>query len=124
MRRHELLLQRCGHCGTPRFPPRAVCNRCRSRESGWVPAMGTGRVYSWIVNHHAFMPAMAAEVPFAVLMVRLDDADDLFMYGNLVAAGVADLVPGLPVEAVFADVLGDDGEGFTLVQWRPRRRTP
>jgi uncharacterized OB-fold protein len=92
--------------------------------------MGTGRVYSWIVNHHAFLPAMADEVPFAVLMVALDDADDLFMYGNLVAAGVEDLAPGLPVEAVFTDFAGNDrdggdgGRGFTLVQWRPRRRTP
>jgi uncharacterized OB-fold protein len=120
VRRHELLLQHCGGCGTSRFPARAVCNRCRSRESTWVPALGTGRIYSWIVNHQVFLPGMAPEVPFAVLMVRLDDADDLFMYGNLVAAGVGDLVPGLPVEAVFADARGDDGEDFTLVQWRPR----
>lgn len=84
-----------------------------------MPAMGTGRVYSWIVNHQVFLPGMADEVPFAVLMVRLDDADDVFMYGNLVAAGVDDLVPGLPVEAVFVDATGDDGKGFTLVQWRP-----
>jgi uncharacterized OB-fold protein len=114
VRRHELLLQRCRGCGARRFPARAVCNRCRSREAEWVPAQGTGRVYSWIVNHQVFMPGMADEVPFPVLLVRLDDGDDIFMYGNLVDADAADLKPDLPVAAVFADA-GD----VTLVQWRP-----
>lgn len=117
VRRHELTVQRCAGCGTPRFPARAVCNRCRSRSYDWVPALGTGKVYSWIVNHQVFMRGMAGEVPFPVLLVRLDDVDDLLMYGNLVDGDIAGLVPGLPVEAVFADV---DDE-LTLVQWRPRR---
>lgn len=116
VRRHELLVQRCEGCGTPRFPPRAVCNRCRSLEYAWTPAAGTGRVYSWIVNHQVFLPSMADEVPFTVLLVRLDDGDDLLMYGNLVDASPDVLRPGLPVEAVFVDV--DDET--TLVQWRPR----
>jgi uncharacterized OB-fold protein len=116
VRRHELLLQRCRGCGTPRFPPRAICNGCRSREADWVPAQGTGRVYTWIVNHQVFLPGLAHAVPYAVLLVRLDDGDDIFMYGNLVDADITELAPGLPVEAVFVD--GDD---VTLVQWRPRR---
>jgi uncharacterized OB-fold protein len=117
VRRHELTVQRCGGCGTLRFPARAVCNRCRSREWEWMPVRGTGRVYSWIVNHQPFMPAMKDEVPFAVLLVRLDDGDDLLMYGNLVDASADALEPGLPVEAVFEDV----DERTTLVNWRPRR---
>jgi hypothetical protein len=47
-------------------------------------------------------------------MVRLDDGDDIYMYGNLI--GENEIVPDLPVEAVFTDVDDD----FTLVQWRPR----
>jgi uncharacterized protein len=114
VRRHELLVQRCAGCGTRRFPARSVCNRCRSREWDWVPSAGTGRVYSWIVTHQVFMPALADEVPLPVLMVRLDDGDDIYMYGNLI--GENEIVPDLPVEAVFTDVDDD----FTLVQWRPR----
>ncbi|MQY02866.1 Zn-ribbon domain-containing OB-fold protein [Actinomadura macrotermitis] len=117
VRRHELTVQRCEGCGTPRFPARAVCNRCRSLEYTWVPARGTGRVYSWIVNHQVFARPMAELVPFPVLLVRLDDGDDLLMYGNLVDGDAAELREGLPVEAVFAD----DDEGATVVQWRPRR---
>ena len=114
VRRHELLVQRCAGCGTRRFPARSVCNRCRSRESDWVPSAGTGRVYSWIVNHQVFMPALADEVPLPVLLVRLDDGDDIYMYGNLI--GEDEIVADLQVEAVFTDVDDD----FTLVQWRPR----
>ncbi|HEX2315572.1 MAG TPA: OB-fold domain-containing protein [Thermomonospora sp.] len=117
VRRHELTVQRCGGCGTLRFPARSVCNRCRSRVSTWTRALGTGRVYSWIVNHQAFLPGMRDEVPFPVVLVRLDDGDDLLMYGNLVEGDPAELTPGMPVEAVFEDV---DDE-LTLVQWRPRR---
>ncbi|GAA3949887.1 OB-fold domain-containing protein [Actinomadura viridis] len=117
VRRHELTVQRCEGCGTLRFPARAVCNRCRGRAWEWVPARGTGRVYSWIVNHQVFMPAMAGEVPFPVLLVRLDDGEDLLMYGDLVDGSPGDLEPGLPVEAVFLDV----DESTTLVGWRPLR---
>ncbi len=120
VQRHELLIQRCAGCGTPRFPARVVCNRCRSREADWVPSCGTGRVVSWIVNHQAFLPGMSADGPFAVLLVRLDDGAeeraDIHMYGNLVGADPSEIAPGMPVEAVFVDF--DDN--LTLVQWRPR----
>lgn len=116
VRRHELLLQRCDGCGTLRFPPRAVCGRCRSRASSWQKALGTGRVASWVVNHQVFLPAFADEVPYAVLHVRLDDADDVFMYGDLVGGDPADIGPGMPVAAVFTDIDDD----CTIVRWRPR----
>lgn len=106
--RGELLLQRCGACGVPRFPARALCNRCRSRETAWTPARGTGRVYSWIVNHQRFMPDLP--VPYAVVCVRLDEGEDILMYGNLLEADPAELAPGLPVRAVLKD---------GLVQWAP-----
>jgi uncharacterized OB-fold protein len=125
VRRHELLLQKCRGCGALRFPPRALCNACQCREADWVPARGTGTVQSWIVSHHVFVPSLAAEVPYAVALVRLDEGDDLHMYGNIVTTGghgriapadPATISAGMRVCAVFADV---DRE-CTLVQWRAR----
>lgn len=101
VRRNELLLQKCEGCGTLRFPPRAICNACRCRDSSWTPASGTGRVYSWIVNHQRFMPDLP--VPYTVVCVRLDDGPDLFMYGNL--AEPTELRPDLPVTAELGDGL-------------------
>jgi uncharacterized protein len=106
--RGEVLLQQCADCGVKRFPARAVCNRCQSRKSTWVPALGTGRVYSWIVNHQRFMPGVG--VPYAVLCVRLDEGEDILMYGNLVEGDATQITPGMRVQAT---IVGG------LVQWRP-----
>ncbi|WP_433326456.1 Zn-ribbon domain-containing OB-fold protein [Spirillospora sp. CA-294931] len=116
VRRHELTLQRCAACREVRFPPRAMCNRCGAESAEWVPALGTGRVYSWVVTHQVFAPALAGRVPYTTLLVRLDDGPDLLMYGNLAEGAPADLRPGLPVEAVFEDA----EDGTTLINWRPR----
>jgi uncharacterized protein len=116
VRRHELLVQRCSGCGTLRFPPRAICNRCRGRDADWVPSGGTGKVVSWIVSHQVFVPGMADESPYAVLLVALDDGPDLHLYGNLLDADPADITPGQPVEAVFVNA----DEDLVLVQWRPK----
>jgi uncharacterized protein len=129
VRRHELLLQKCGGCAALRFPPRAVCNACQSRDVTWVSAAGTATVQSWIVTHHVFMRSAAAAVPYAVALVRLDDGDDLHMYGNIVttddegkvtAADPQTITAGMPVEAVFTD-LADE---CTLVQWRAKPSAP
>ena len=134
VRRHELLVQKCLGRGTLRLPPCAICNACQCRDAAWVPAAGTGTVQSWIVSHHVFMRSMAAEAPYAVALVRLDDGDDLLLYGNIVAvhdsggpgdsgdsgdreitaADPGTITAGMPVQAVFADVQND----CTLVMWR------
>ncbi len=106
--RGEVLLQQCGGCEKKRFPARAICNACQSREAAWVPAEGTGRVYSWIVNHQRFMPDR--EVPYAVLCVRLDEGEDILMYGNLVDGDATQITPGMRVRATIRD---------GLVQWCP-----
>ncbi|MFC5181030.1 Zn-ribbon domain-containing OB-fold protein [Actinomadura harenae] len=112
VRRHELTVQQCADCGRLRFPARAICNACRSRASTWTPVSGRGRVYSWIVNHQRFAPSMTE--PITILAVRLDEGDDLLMYGNLTEP--AEVHDGLAVEAVFTD---HDDE--TLINWRPVR---
>ncbi|GAB3676058.1 Zn-ribbon domain-containing OB-fold protein [Actinocorallia lasiicapitis] len=109
--RGEVLLQRCRDCGVKRFPARAVCNRCQGRQSDWVPALGTGRVYSWIVNHQKFLPDVPT--PYAVLCVRLDEGEHILMYGNLVEGDSTQITQGMRVEAAIVD---------GLVQWRPLSR--
>lgn len=39
-------IQRCGACGTHRFPPALVCASCGSPDIAFVPASGRGTVYS------------------------------------------------------------------------------
>lgn len=87
LQNRELLLQRCSDCGKTRFPAMPACCHCGAEGTEVVRASGRGRLYSWVVVHHAFNPALAAEVPYAIgtveleegcrLVARLDRAQDL-----------------------------------------------
>jgi uncharacterized OB-fold protein len=105
-------MPRCARCRAWRFPPRAICNRCGSFDHAWEPLSGHGTVASWIVNHHAFSADFVP--PYAVVTVRLEDQDDVLVVGSFSGA-IDDLATGLPVRAVFDDVV----DGVTLLSWSP-----
>jgi len=73
LRNRELLLQRCTQCGKTRFPAMPACCYCGAEQSEVVRASGRGRLYSWVVVHHAFDAALAAEVPYAIGTVELEE---------------------------------------------------
>jgi uncharacterized protein len=114
-RRHELVLQRCTGCGTHRFPARDICSRCLSRDAAWTPVSGRGSVFSWAIMHQVYHPGFAAEVPYAVVVIELDEGARLV--SNLVDCAPADIRAGMPVEVVFDDVAPD----VSLPKFRPRR---
>jgi uncharacterized OB-fold protein len=113
-RRHELVVQRCTGCGAHRFPARDICSRCLSREAGWAPVSGRGEVFSWAVMHQVYHPGFAADVPYAVVVIELEEGARLV--SNLVDCPPGDVRAGLPVEVVFDDVTPD----VTLPKFRPR----
>jgi uncharacterized OB-fold protein len=114
-RRHELVVQRCTGCGTHRFPARDICSRCLSRDAAWTPVSGRGSVFSWAIMHQVYHPGFAAEVPYAVVVIELDEGARLV--SNLVDCPPADIRAGMPVEVVFDDVAPD----VSLPKFRPRR---
>ena len=118
VKRHELLLQQCTRCSHLRWPARAICNRCGSLESSWVRSAGTGRVASWIVNHHGFSAAFPT--PYTVVAVRLDDQADIIIPGGYDGpADGAGLAIDLPVTVAFEDVVDAGEDRGTLLRWRP-----
>jgi uncharacterized OB-fold protein len=101
-RRHQLVVQRCLDCGAHRFPAREVCSRCLSRRVEWERVRGKGRVWSIAIIHQASHPWFAARVPYAVVVVELDE-------GARMLSTVPGLEPhaitiGMPVEVAFEDV--------------------
>jgi uncharacterized OB-fold protein len=81
----ELRFQRCGDCGAWRHP--------------WARSSGRGRIFSWTVTHQAMHPAFAAEVPYAVIVVEMEE-------GVRLVTGLRGLDPSelrldLPVEVEF-----------------------
>jgi uncharacterized OB-fold protein len=113
-RRHELVVQRCAGCGTLRFPARTICSTCLSREASWVPMSGRGTVFSFVIMHQAIHPGFAAETPYAVVVIQLDEGARLL--SNLVDCPTADVEIGMPVEVVFDDLTPE----VTLPKFRPR----
>jgi hypothetical protein len=101
-KRRELVVQRCSGCGTYRFPPREICSQCLSREATWTPVAGTGEVYSFNVMHQVYHPGFADEVPYAVVLVKLDEGAK--MISNLVGVAPPDIRIGMRVRATFEDL--------------------
>ena len=113
-RRHELVVQRCAGCGTLRFPARTICSTCLSREASWVRVSGRGTVFSFVIMHQAVHPGFAAETPYAVVVIQLDEGARLL--SNLVDCATADVKIGMPVEVVFDELTPE----VTLPKFRPR----
>ncbi|WP_046732696.1 Zn-ribbon domain-containing OB-fold protein [Streptomyces humi] len=111
--RGELRVQACADCREPRFPPRPCCPHCQSFASEWRPTSGRGRIWSYVVPHPPLLPDYAAQAPYNVVVVELDDAPRVRLVGNLVSEAGAplDSLPpdrvriGARVQAVFADGL-------------------
>lgn len=72
-----LSLQRCDSCKTWRHPPRILCGRCGSAAWTWTPTSGDGRVYTWTLTHQMLFPPFADDLPYAVVVVELDEGPRL-----------------------------------------------
>ena len=83
----------------------------------------TGTVHSYTVVHHAVHPALETSVPYAVVLVALDEVPDVRVVGNLLGVAMSEVAIGLPVEAVWEERPTEDGTVVLLPQWR-RRRNP
>lgn len=69
----KLLLQHCGSCGHVQLYQQAMCRQCGSERLEHRAASGRGTVHSFSVVHRAPGPAFKADVPYAVLLVQLEE---------------------------------------------------
>lgn len=111
-RRRELLIQKCLACGVLRHYPRIMCSNCGSWDTEWVRASGKGKVYSWTVGHQAFHPGFVEDVPYASVIVELNEGVRLMT--NVIDVNPEELYIGMPVEVVFEDVTDE----ITLPKFR------
>jgi hypothetical protein len=111
-RRHELRLQRCVDCARFRYPPSPVCPECLSEESEWARVSGRGTVTTWVVFHRKYFESFAADLPYHVVQVQLDEGPRLT--ANVVDVPNDEMHIGMPVETVFDDVTPE----ITLVRFR------
>lgn len=114
----KLVLQQCTKCSTIQHPPEEVCRSCRSFELGHFESAGKGRIASVAVNHHPVHPAMKEVVPYAIVLVTIDDAPGLFVVGNAVGVPPDQVLIGDPVRVVFEHARDEKaGIDLMLPQW-------
>jgi len=100
-RQGELRVQRCPDCNHVQFPPRRYCSGCLSDRTAFERASGLGVVRSWTIVSIPVSPAFAADVPFAMALIGLDE-------GPTLLAGIRGCAPdavhiGMRVEVEFEE---------------------
>lgn len=113
LRCREVQVQRCGGCGTHRFPATRYCAHCRSDESEWVAVAPSGTLETWCVFHRPYFEGLP--VPYTVIQVKLDCGVRVF--ANPSGVTNDQLRIGMPVAAVFEDVAPD----VTLLMFKPKK---
>jgi hypothetical protein len=108
----RLLLMRCSECRTWRLPSRQHCDACLSDQYTWEQASGRGTVRTFGVMHQKYHPAWAAEAPYNVTIVELEEGPRLPT--NIVGADNSDIRVGMPVMVEF-----ERHEDVALPKFRP-----
>ena len=112
-----LALQRCQACRRFQHPPYATCVNCMSIDLKFEPVAGTGAIYAYTIMYHTGDKRFASAVPYASIVVELDEAPGALMAGNLLEAAYTEAKVGRRVEVTFQP-LNDD---ITLPQFRLAR---
>ncbi len=104
-RQSRLTAQRCRRSGEIWLPPSPISPVTRTAEWDWVNLSGRGKVWSFVVMHQVYFESFAAEVPYNIVQIELEEGPHLL--SNLLHIGLAEVRIGQPVKVVFEDV--EDG---------------
>ena len=116
--KHDVLaLQRCRTCRRFQHPPYPTCVSCVSIDLAFEPVAGRGSIYAYTIMYHGGDRRFASALPYASIIVELDEAPGALLAGNLLEAPYTEAKVGRRVEVIF-ERLNDD---ITLPQFRLAR---
>lgn len=101
-REGRLALPCCGACRSYLWPVRARCPKCAG-PIAWREAAGRGRVAAFSIVHRAVNPELAADAPYVVACVELDEGVRLFT--NIVSVASHAVRTGMRVRCRFETAL-------------------
>lgn len=113
-KRELLLFQRCQSCGNRQHPPAPTCTECVSIDLKFEPVAGTGTIFGYTIMYHGSDGRFAAAIPYATIIVELDDTPGVLMAGNLLGVPCTEAHVGRRVQVVFERV----NEDITLPQFQ------
>jgi len=116
-RRGLLSLQRCTTCARFHHPPVPLCPECHSSSFEYRPVSGRGTVYQFTVMRQARVIGFEDLVPYACVVVEIDEQPGVLLMGNLVDADPFDACVGMRVAVQFEPY----GGGLQLPQFAPLR---
>ena len=108
----RLVLMKCSDCGQWRLPSRAHCDNCLSDAFTWEVATGGGTVRTFGVMWQKYQPGWAAETPYNVTIVELDEGPRLPT--NIIGISNEDIRVGMRVKVDF-----EKHEDVALPKCRP-----
>lgn len=93
-----LMLPQCLACGKFHSYPRSRCPFCASTRLEWKPCSGRGHLYSYTEVFRAPSKAFAADVPYVVAVVELEEGPHLM---TRLAEKTGEIRVGQPVTVAF-----------------------
>jgi uncharacterized OB-fold protein len=113
-----ITIQQCATCAALQHPPEEICHNCGGMTFATAVLAPTGTVSSYTIVHHSVNPRLDNALPYAVVLVALDDAPQIRVVGNLLDVPVEEVAIGMPVTATWEELADDDGEAILLPQWQ------
>jgi uncharacterized OB-fold protein len=98
-REGRLVMPRCIDCGHFHFYPKTLCPACSSPRLEWTACSGRAEVYSYTVVHRAPSPAFAADVPYVVAAIALEEGPHLM--SSVINCPPDAVHVGMPVRVAF-----------------------
>lgn len=117
-REGRLLLLRCQQCGYYLHPPGPLCPVDHAKELAPEPVSGRGRIASFTVDHHRWLPA--PEPPYVIALVELFEQEALRLTTNIVGCRPENVRIGMEVSVTFEHQPDPGGHGDVwLPMFRP-----
>lgn len=107
--RYTLAGKKCAKCGSAYFPPRPLCQKCRSKGSMKdFTFSGKGKILSWTIIRAA-PEGFEHQAPYAVAIIELKEGTNI---AGQITSGIEKIEVGKPVRAVFRRMYADGSSGL------------
>jgi len=110
---HRLEIPHCDDCGGHWFPTSRSCPHCLSANVGFKQVSGRGKVFSFVIYDRVYHPSFAADVPYVVALVELNEGPRLI--SNIIDIAPDQVRCDMRVSVVFDDV----AEGVSVPKFKP-----
>jgi uncharacterized OB-fold protein len=115
--RYRLQGKKCIDCGTMSFPPRLVCQKCKSRNTQPFQFKGNGTLYSYTIIYQG-TGKFEQYVPYIVALIDLEEG--VRITAQLTDIKQEDIKIGMELEMVIRQIYEDGARGPILYGYKFR----